>query len=276
MPIMLLRSTTLASLLALGGSALQLGGCAPYLESTLHLGSAEDEPSLRTPDPDARLPPDYAWPPRALAEGEAPPPVNGQAKTAWSAGAVTTAVPRTEPGPSFDPVAPPANTGDCLTRLSQAGVRYDSLNATRGVVTPIHVVSDLGGIRYLPTGGLPLVVDCRFAMTLMQVGPILRELGVSALHYSGAYVYRMSSKGRLSLHANGLAIDVHAVTVNGQELSVKKSFAKGLGDSCESNFPALNQVACHLKRTGAFRELLTPDYNADHHDHIHLAIAPAP
>ena len=271
MPIMLFRSTTLASPLCLAGSALQLGGCAPYLET---LGGAPHEPSLRTPDPSARLPPDYAWPPLALAEGAAPPPVAEQAKTAWAPMAVTNAAPAEQAQPSFAPVTPPANTSDCLSRLGQGGVRYDTLDARRGVVTPIQVTSDLGGIRYVPTGGLPLVMDCRFAVTLMQVGPILRELGVSALHYSGAYVYRMSSKGRLSLHANGLAIDVHAITVNGQELSVKKSFAKGLGDSCESNFPPLNRVACHLKRTGAFRELLTPDYNADHHDHIHLAISP--
>jgi hypothetical protein len=268
MPIMLFRSTTLASLLALGGSALHLGGCA------LYPGGGAHEPSLRTPDPAARLPPDYAWPPLALAEGAPQLAAAEQAKTAWSPVGVTNAAPADQVPQSFTPVTPPTNPGDCLARLGQAGVRYDSLDARRGVVTPIQVTSDLGGIRYVPTGGLPLVMDCRFALTLTEVGPILRELGVSALHYSGAYVYRMSSKGRLSLHANGLAIDVHAVTVNGQELSVKKSFAKGLGDSCESNFPPLNRVACHLKRTGAFREFLTPDYNADHHDHLHLAISP--
>src|SRR5688500_16978153 len=104
MPIMLFRSTTLASLLALGGAALHLGGCA------LQLGGARHEPSLRTPDPGARLPPDYAWPPRALAEGEAPPAFNEQAKTAWSAGAVATAVPAGQAQPSFAPIAPPTHT----------------------------------------------------------------------------------------------------------------------------------------------------------------------
>jgi hypothetical protein len=126
------------------------------------------------------------------------------------------------------------------------------------------------------TGGLPLILDCRFAVTLLHVAPVLRELGVSALHYSGAYVYRMSQKGRLSLHAHGLAIDIHEVTIDTQQLSVKRAFVKGLGDACESNLPPLNRVACQLKRTGAFRELLTPDYDANHHDHLHLAIAPAP
>ena len=256
---MLLRALTLASLLAASGCALH-------------------DPAVRAPDPTGPLPPDYAWPPRAFAEGQLPPPPSLLAKSAWVPAALppNSEAPNawTAQAPTPVPVPPPVNGGDCFSRLSAGGVRFDALDARRGVVNPIQVTSDLGGIRYVPTGGLPLVVDCRFALSLMQLGPMLRELGVSALHYSGAYVYRMSSKGRLSLHANGLAIDVHEVTVNGEQLSVKKAFVKGLGDSCESNFPPLNRVACHLKRTGAFKEMLTPDYNADHPDHFHLAIAP--
>lgn len=264
MPGMSLRSLTLAGLLLTGGCAFH-------------------DPAPRTPE--APLPPDYAWPPIAYTEGQLPPPSSYQAKTAWypaaapakaahPANPANAANPAGPPGTAPPPRMPPVSGGDCFARLNAGGVRFDALDATRGVVNPILVKSDLGGIRYVPTGGLPLLVDCRFALTLMQLGPMLRELGVSAMHYSGAYVYRMSSKGRLSLHANGLAIDVHEVTVHGEQLSVKKAFVKGLGDSCESNFPPLNRVACHLKRSGVFREMLTPDYNADHHDHLHLAITP--
>ncbi|HEU5073884.1 MAG TPA: extensin family protein [Polyangiaceae bacterium] len=252
---MFLRSMTLAGLLLAGGCALH-------------------DPALRSPDPQTPLPPDYAWPPRAFAEGELPPAPSEQAKTAWSPAAPPQQAPSAWNTRAPAPLTPALNTGDCMAQLSASGVRYDALDATRGVVNPIKVTSDLGGIRYVPTGGLPLVVDCRFALTLMRLGPMLREIGVSALHYSGAYVYRMSSKGRLSLHANGLAIDIHEVTVDGEQLTIKKAFVKGLGDSCESNFPPLNRVACHLKRSGAFKEMLTPDYDANHHDHLHLAIAP--
>ena len=64
------------------------------------------------------------------------------------------------------------------------------------------------------------------------------------------------------------------MTIGGKKLSVKSAFKKGLGNECTANFPALNRVACSLKGTGLFKELLTPDYDADHHDHIHMAIAP--
>lgn len=242
-------------------SVLALNGCA--LHATALLAPSESD----------SLPPDYAWPPNTLSEAEAQHAAQRQAKTAWVADERTAAAPVT-PGWAPAPVTPPTGSGGCLAELDRAGAKYDVLGATRGVVTPVKVVGDLGGIKYVPTGGLPLIADCRFAVTLARLGPLLRELGVSEMYYSGAYVYRMSSKGRLSLHANGLAIDVHEITVDGQRLSVKKAFTKGLGDSCESNFPPLNRVACQLKRTGAFKEFLTPDYNADHHDHLHLAIAP--
>ena len=137
------------------------------------------------------------------------------------------------------------------------------------------VTSPIGQVRYYANGNLPLLLDCRMALTLSKIAPILREHGVSEVRFSGAYVYRMSSKGRLSLHANGLALDVHEMTIHGKKQSVKSDFKKGLGNECTANFPELNRIACSLKGTGIFKELLTPDYDADHHDHFHIAIAPA-
>jgi hypothetical protein len=236
--------------------------------------------STQHPEPytPAALPSDYAWPPKILTEAQAQAQAQApslQAKTVWRPTTREQPLPTVRAGttPTPMPIAPPPAAGGCLDLLNDSGAEYQILDSKRGVMTPVQVKGDLGGIRYVPTGGLPLIVDCRFAITLLRVAPVLRELGVNALHYSGAYVYRMSSKGRLSLHANGLAIDIHEVTIGGEQLSVKRHFAKGLGESCASNLPPLNRVACHLKRTRVFRELLTPDYDANHHDHFHLAIS---
>ena len=229
------------------------------------------ETSARVPS--GPLPPDYAWPPKTLTEASVQTASPQLGKAGWQgqpAGYTAATLPPAEA------LVPPPNAGSCLSELTRSGVNYSAPGEKRGVVTPVLVQSDLGGVRYIPTGGLPLIVDCRFAVTLERLGPLLREVGVSALHYSGAYVYRMSSKGRLSLHANGLAIDIHEATIDGQQLTVKQDFAKGLGESCGNSAPPLNRMACHLKRSGAFKELLTPDYDANHHDHIHLAIAPTP
>jgi hypothetical protein len=38
----------------------------------------------------------------------------------------------------------------------------------------------------------------------------------------------------------------------------------------------LNRLACRFAQLRLFQELLTPDSNADHRDHLHFAIARAP
>jgi len=158
----------------------------------------------------------------------------------------------------------------CLKKLALVGVDYRSLEEVRGIETPIQINGPIGGIRY-HSGFGPMVSDCRFALALATAAPELAALGVSEMHFSGAYSYRTSRVGRLSLHAYGLALDVHEIVVEGRRLSVERDFARGIG--CGVG-PALNRVACKLRELGLFHELLTPDYNADHSNHFHLGVAP--
>lgn len=162
----------------------------------------------------------------------------------------------------------------CLAALKALGVKHRSLDAKRGVVTPVVVDGPIGGVRYTAWGGVPLIADCRLIVALAQIAPELKRQGISQMRYSGAYSYRMSRVGRLSLHAHGLAIDIHEVTTPEGKLDVKHDFVAGLDDGCSPERPTLNRLACRLKQTGLFKELLTPDYDADHRDHLHLAIAP--
>lgn len=162
----------------------------------------------------------------------------------------------------------------CLALLDGLEVQYRALDAKRGVETPIEVQGPLAGVRYFTWGDAPLVMSCRLAVALTWVGPILSSHGITEVRHSGAYVYRASRKtGRLSLHAHGLAIDLHAFSFgDGSSLSVQRGYAAGRTNPCAG--PVLNHLACSLSATGLFRELLTPDRDADHHDHFHLAIAP--
>jgi len=164
---------------------------------------------------------------------------------------------------------------ECLARLAARGIAARPVDDRRGVDTPVLVTGPIGGVRFWSTNG-PLIVDCRFALGLSDVAMDFATLGVESVRFSGAYVYRTSRKGRLSLHAYGLAMDVHELrTANGTQ-TVKRDFVRGTGESCGYDEPVVNQLACRLRRRGLFRELLTPDYNADHHDHLHLGIAPLP
>lgn len=168
-------------------------------------------------------------------------------------------------------------SGDaCLGELRSAGVQFQVVSEKRGVATPVALEGPIGGVRYWTVGAGPMVSDCRLALALAKVAPELRGLGITAMRFSGAYSYRMARVGRLSLHAYGLALDVHEVTADGKSYVVARDFAKGLPNGCAENAPLLNHLACRLAQLRLFQELLTPDSNADHHDHLHIAIARAP
>jgi hypothetical protein len=228
----------------------------PPLEEPVETPPADPEPhAVDLPEGVSPVPP-----------FEAPPPIPFHPPT--RAPMPRRAVPRPLPPPRVTVSVPGGET--CLARLTQAGVPFRTLETTRGIETPIVIDGPIGGIRYHSAFG-PMVCDCRFALALATAAPQLTQLGVTEMRFSGAYSYRMSRVGRLSLHAYGLALDVHEIVVEGRTLDVERHFARGIG--CGAG-PALNHVACKLRDLGLFRELLTPDYNADHSNHFHIGLAP--
>ncbi len=158
----------------------------------------------------------------------------------------------------------------CLAELSAKKVRYRSLDEQPGIETPVHIEGPIGGITYF-AHGLKLIVDCRMGLTLARIAPLFARHDITRVRFSGAYVYRLTRHGKLSLHANGLALDVHElITKEGTSFEVERDFARAVG--CGKGVPFINRVACDLRDTGLFRELITPDYDADHKDHLHLGI----
>lgn len=143
--------------------------------------------------------------------------------------------------------------------------------------TPVLVNGPIGGVRFF-SDATPFIADCRLVFALSELAPELVELGVSQVRFSGAYVYRVKTtgSGRLSLHAHGLAIDVHDIWFGSERLNVKMNYTRGLGRECQPGLPRLNEVVCRVRQRGLFKELLTPDDNADHRDHFHFGLAPLP
>lgn len=251
---------------------LLLGGCAR------EVGEA------RAPFPTAQgwvLPPgEYVWRPNSLPERleariDRAPPRPSSLRFAAASGVPTYADgrPRPQPPAAVAAVIPPGNA--CLEQLERSGVPYELMTQKVGVDTPVALRGPIGGIRYHAVGH-ELIADCRLLLALHQIGPELRQLGVESVRFSGAYSYRMSRVGRLSLHAYGLALDIHAVTAAGVTYEVARHFARGAANSCAADAPLLNRLSCRLARLRLFQELLTPDSNADHRDHLHIALARAP
>src|SRR5690606_28457864 len=153
--------------------------------------------------------PGYGWPPRseraseAFAQaGDAPAPLR------WEQPVAVRSAPR---GP--EQTAPPSpalpESSECPDALAAAGVRFTRAEATPGVEVPVVLESPVGGVHYWASDRRPLLVDCRLGLALHRIGPVLRQHGIEKVRFSGAYVNRTTRRGRPSLHARGLAVDIH-------------------------------------------------------------------
>lgn len=183
--------------------------------------------------------------------------------------------------PAIPPAWNPRDSGvsslpageDCIAWLSQLGIAFRRLDDLRGVDTPVEVTGPIAGVRYVTAGKVSVTGDCRLVLALDWASRTLSRVGISEVRHSGAYVYRTTSRGRPSLHARGLAIDIHALKAGDAWYDVERDYSNGLGPVCEAWQPFINHVYCRLSQLNLFRELITPDHNAEHHDHFHLGVA---
>jgi hypothetical protein len=180
----------------------------------------------------------------------------------------------------------------CLTALRKAGVAFDRSPPIQGVRTPIVVKGAIAGVRFVPRGRRPALMDCVLARAFVEAGPVLRALEVEALEFSAAYDHRpRRDSDTLSAHAHGLAIDVHTLQMRAQRLSIATEFEAGAGEwrrlrpgpgalaACIGKPKAdtgrrLRTLVCRLKLHTSFRIIVTPDDNALHRDHLHLEVYP--
>ena len=196
-------------------------------------------------------------------------------------------------------VAPPADDASapsktCLASLRERGVDFMEW-PTKGVRTPIRLVgSTLGPLRLVildrKPGGVMPVMDCELARALLDAAAVFQMVGVRDLFFSGIYEYRPRRRSKkLSEHAHGLAIDVHQFgTADGRVFDVERDFEQGVGDwsahdqvTCvgspeRSEARVLRELACALRMSSAFREIITADDNSDHDNHFHIESFPDP
>lgn len=248
----------------------------------LVFGCGAPQAPYRTPDHWSKA--GYEWPPgsgkspeivhpheeahAAPARAKTLPPEEKGSFPSSSAGTSLAFVERVE---TPAPLRAPLLRGErCLESLSRAGVDYVPLTELEGVENPVEVRGKLGGVEFWASDGRPLHLDCRLALALEQMKPVYQERGVSRVRFSGAYAYRRTPSGRLSHHAHGLAIDIHEIWFGSKSVSVDGDFLRNVG--CQPGVPKLNEVACAMRNTSMFEEFLTPDYNQDHRDHLHISV----
>jgi len=151
----------------------------------------------------------------------------------------------------------------CLRLLRALHVPYRRLRHVKGVATPIRVLGNrIGRTRYVPRyKSNKMIMDCRMAVALARANEIFKVNQIHALVFSNFYCWRyVEETGRLSRHALGLAVDVHAfIDRQGRRLEVERDYQKGLGRgrTCEGRAKSyrarvLRDLACDLDaREGA-------------------------
>ncbi len=128
------------------------------------------------------------------------------------------------------------------------------------------------------------VMDCRLALTFDELAELLVEHDVVEVDIGTAY--RKHSKlgsNKPSQHSYALAADIIAFKLSdGRVLNVEQDFFGEIGKPVcgpESQLTqvtdesvALRNLVCDIARAGYFHYILTPNYNAAHHDHVHVDI----
>jgi hypothetical protein len=198
------------------------------------------------------------------------------------------------PVPGFAPDAPALRIANLSPAACRAELARRTLpvkrfgGATPGIATAVRLTGPLGGVRFLAPGGKSPygLLDCRLALLIDELAPLLAEHGVSAVRADNFYRPRAHLPGRRrtpSQHAHGLAIDVTGfVLTDGRTLDVEREWpadigAPACGPEARASAPtdaaiALRNLVCEVARRGFFHDVLTPNYDRAHRNHIHMDI----
>ena len=178
--------------------------------------------------------------------------------------------------------------GQCRAELRKRKIGSGRAGfATPNVATPMRLNGGLRGIRFIAPGPRSVfgILDCRLALVLDELAPVLAEHEVTAVHVDSMYRPRakMSSSRRPSQHSHGLAIDIMAFTFSdGRTLTVKDDWhgalaTKVCGPGTQPVEPTsgalkLWNLVCAIAKKGLFHHMLTPNFNKEHEDHLHFDI----
>jgi hypothetical protein len=166
----------------------------------------------------------------------------------------------------------------CLATLAEAGFLYRSI-PDRQTASGCRLDNAVAIERTSVAVDAPFILSCRSAVALaLWERHVLHPAAASAFadpivewEHLGSYACRAvrgSDTGRLSRHATADAIDIAAfVLASKQRIAVDDHWS-------DKGAPGLFLREVRDGACGIFDSILSPDYNAAHHDHFHLALGP--
>jgi hypothetical protein len=176
----------------------------------------------------------------------------------------------------------------CLRELQRRHVPASIARlAAPGVGLPVRISGTLHGVSFIAPGPRSKfgILDCRLLLTLDRFAELLEQHGVTEVRIDNFYRPRAHLPGRKapSQHAFGLAADILGFQMeSGRELVVERDFNGRIGDppcgpdarangSSEATIELRNLV-CDIARAALFNDLLTPNFNEAHRNHLHADI----
>lgn len=172
-----------------------------------------------------------------------------------------------------------ADLGQCMAQLTAARVRFSPVpdrqnTAACGLSQGGVLGADMGTVARMAPGEVEMTCQTALALSVWRrqsLEPAAREIlgsDVVQIDHMGAYACRNVNNGvgsnRISAHAQAAALDFAGVRLrDGRRISVARDWN---GDGAEARFlRRIRDDACRV-----FGTTLSPDYNAVHHDHLHL------
>lgn len=162
----------------------------------------------------------------------------------------------------------------CRAVLAQGGVRFSEVAArSDGFCSVLNAVRLTGGVTPMAPAAPAMTCPEALALSLWDrqvLQPAAREglkSRITAIEHYGAYSCRRiygRTTGRVSEHASANAFDFAGVRLaDGRRITVAGHFRAS--DERGAFMRRVRDGACDI-----FRATLSPDYNAAHHDHLHL------
>ena len=167
----------------------------------------------------------------------------------------------------------------CAAELTAARVRFSPVpdrvdSETCGLTDAGVLGPDLGTVARMAPGDVTVTCETALALSIWRrqsLEPAAREIlgsDVVQIDHYGVYACRPVNNGRgstrPSAHGRAAALDFAGVRLrDGRRITVAADWS---GDDAEARFlRRIRDDACRI-----FGTTLSPDYNAVHHDHLHL------
>ena len=216
---------------------------------------------------------------------------NGQ-KIAREFKQVSISVHREAPSDGFERATPatsleselPQSREACELALQEGGAQFQYLEQPLSVVAlPVWLKALSPRLKIQTKASKPNeIMDCRLAVTLIRVAPILERHGIISIEHLSAFREnaRVKQTQRLSAHAMGLALDIAVfMRADGSKLVVERDWGPiqrgqppcGAEDS-SAPFNPLRGLVCDVIEQGLFQVVITPNHDRDHRNHIHFEL----